>query len=309
MSYADAVWRRVRLKIDRWTAFAVLLPSIILTFVFVYGFIGWNTLISFSRWKGLVPNYALRGLKNYILLFQNQRFQIDMYNMTVYSVIFIVGCIFIGLLLAILLDQNVHGENFFRVVFLLPMAISLVVTGIFWAWLLTPGTPETGSLGLNQLFDIMGLGFLKSRWHTNPKFGIISVAIAAVWQMSGYVMAMYLAAIRGIPAEAREAAMMDGASTFQIYMRVIIPMLTNITLSVIIILAHIAMRVFDLVMAMTGPGLGFCTDVPAYFMWETTFQGNRYNQGAAIATILLLLVTLFVVPYLIHSHRQGYEGE
>jgi len=304
MTQAKAAGARWKTGWDRVTAISTLFPSILAILVFVYIFMAWNSLISLSRWRGLIPNYTLVGLKNYALLFQNQRFQTDIRNMAVFSAVFIIGCILIGLLLAILLDQNVRGENFFRVVFLLPLSISLVVTGIVWGWLLTPGSAKTGYLGLNQLFDMIGLGFLKSRWHTNPRFGIISIAIAAIWQMSGYVMAMYLAAIRSIPVEVREAAMMDGAGSIQLYLRVIIPLLNNITLSVVVILGHISLRVFDLVMAMTGPGVGFSTDVPAYFMWETTFQGNRYNQGAAIATVLLMLVAFLVIPYLIHSGRE-----
>jgi len=204
---------------------------------------------------------------------------------------------------------------------------------VVWRWILGPGSTQTGALGINLLFDKLGLGFLKWGWFTDPtsvhipadsglgtflahiglgglttpyvgiSLGMISVAIAATWQMSGYVMAMYLAALRGIPDEMREAARVDGASEMQIYRRVIVPMIRPVTLSAIIVLGHISLKIFDLVVSMTGPGPAFATDVPALYMWETTFRGNSFAQGAAIAMILLLLVALLIVPYLVSSTR------
>lgn len=303
MSRALAVKKRVRLNADRLAAALTLLPSIIAVGLFVYGFIAWNTFISFTKWKGVIPNYVLVGLKNYIRLFQDERFQIGLRNMLVFSLVFIAGCMVIGLLLAILLDRQVKGEAFFRNVYLLPMAVSLVVTGVVWRWLLTPGSKETGYVGVNQLFDSIGLGFLKSGWYTDPRIGIIAVGIAAIWQMSGYVMAMYLAGLRCIPEEVREAARMDAASELQMYRYVIIPMLRDVSLSIVLVLGHISLKVFDLVSAMTGPGIGFSTDVPAYFMWDTTFRANRFNQGAAIGTILLVMVAFLIVPYMISNMR------
>ncbi len=173
-----------------------------------------------------------------------------------------------------------------------------------WRWLLAPGSPELGSTGVNRLFEMAGLDFLKSGWYADPDVGIKAVAIAAFWQMSGYVMALYLAGLRSIPDELREAARVDGANEFQIYRHIILPMLWPITLSAIIILGHIALKIYDLVVAMTGEGVGFSTDVPAYFMWVTTFQANRFAQGAGIATILLVMVAVLIVPYLVYTSRK-----
>jgi len=164
-----------------------------------------------------------------------------------------------------------------------------------------------GSTGVNLLFEKVGLNFLKSGWFTDPKIGIKAVAIAAVWQMSGYVMAMYLAGLRGIPDELREAARVDGASELEILWHVIVPLLRPITLGAIIVLGHIALKIYDLIVAMTGPGIGFSCDVPAYFMWDTTFQSNRFAQGASIATILLVMVGVLIVPYLAYSLRREAE--
>jgi len=149
----------------------------------------------------------------------------------------------------------------------------------------------------------MGLGFLKTGWYTDPRIGIIAVVIAAVWQMSGYVMAMYLAGLRGIPEELREAARVDGASELQIYRFVVLPLLRPITFGALIVLGHISLKIYDLVVAMTGPGPGYSCDVPAYFMWELTFRANRFGQGAVIACILLVGVSLLILPYLRYSFR------
>ncbi|GAH27231.1 unnamed protein product [marine sediment metagenome] len=134
------------------------------------------------------------------------------------------------------------------------------------------------------------------------------MVIAAVWQLSGYTMAMYLAGLRDIPVELREAALVDGATGFQIYRYVILPLLRPITVGAIIILGHISLKIFDLIMSMTGSGVGFSTDVPAYFMYDTTFRGNKFAQGAAIAVIILIMVGVLIIPYLISNARRGEEA-
>ena len=292
---------------DRITSILLILPSAIAIAIFVYGFIGFTGFVSLTKWNKLLPDFSLVGLRNYQKLFANPRFQIDMRNMAVFTVLFLISCLAIGFLLAVLLDQRIKGENIFRSIFLFPMAISFIVTGIAWRWLLNPGSAEMGSTGVNLLFETVGLDFLKTGWYTDPKIGIKAVVIAAVWQMSGYVMAMYLAGLRGIPEELREAARVDGASELQILSHVIVPLMRPITLGAVIVVGHIALKIYDLVVAMTGPGIGFSSDVPAYFMWDTTFQANRFAQGASIATILLVMVGILIVPYLAYSLRREAE--
>jgi glucose/mannose transport system permease protein len=296
-----------RLDWERITSILLILPSVIAIAIFVYGFIGFTGFVSLTKWNKLLPDFSLAGLRNYQTLLANPRFRIDMRNMVVFTILFLISSLAIGFLLAILLDQRIKGENIFRSIFLFPMAISFIVTGIAWRWLLNPGSAEMGSTGVNLLFETVGLGFLKSGWYTDPKIGIKAVAIAAVWQMSGYVMAMYLAGLRGIPEELREAARVDGASELQILWHVIVPLLRPITLGAVIVIGHIALKIYDLVVAMTGPGIGFSCDVPAYFMWDTTFQSNRFAQGASIATILLVMVGVLIVPYLAYSLRREAE--
>ena len=296
-----------RLDWERITSILLILPSAIAIAIFVYGFIGFTGFVSLTKWDKLLPDFSLVGLRNYQKLFAHPRFRIDMRNMVVFTVLFLLSCLAMGFLLAVLLDQRIKGENIFRSIFLFPMAISFIVTGIAWRWLLNPGSAEMGSTGVNLLFETVGLNFLKTGWYTDPKIGIKAVVIAAVWQMSGYVMAMYLAGLRGIPEELREAARVDGASELQILSHVIVPLLRPITLGAVIVVGHIALKIYDLVVAMTGPGIGFSTDVPAYFMWDTTFQANRFAQGASVATILLVMVGILIVPYLAYSLRKEAE--
>lgn len=301
--------RKRKFSKDQWTAIAFLLPSIILILVFVYGFIGWTGYVSLSNYNSLIPDFSFAGLKNYMYLFQDFRFQADLRNTLFFTILFIGAVIVIGMGLAILLDQKLKGESVFRNIFLFPMAISFVVTGVVWQWLLNPST------GFNQFLSVFGI---QPKWYTDTtilagfewgsiEFGlpvaIIAVVIAAVWQMTGFSLAMYLAGLRGIPDELREAARMDGATEFQVYWKVVLPMLAPITMSVIIIMAHISLKIFDLIYAMTGSGANFVTDVPGVYMFETTFRGNYYANGAAIAMIMLLLVAVFIVPYLWNSRK------
>lgn len=303
---------------ERWIAFLMVLPSIILIAIFVYGFIAWTGAVSVSKWDGVQPNYESNGLANYRQLFSREggvsarRFTIDLWNTLFFTIFFLLICVVLGLLLAILLDQKVKGEGIFRTIYLFPMALSFVVTGVVWQWIFAPGT-ATRLRGVNALLHAVGLDALRWKWYTDTNsigpfhVALIPVIIAAAWQMIGYCMAMYLAGLRGVPEELREAARVDGASEVSIYRHIILPILQPITLSALIVLGHISLKIFDLVYTMTGKGPGFVTDVPGIFMFETTFQGNHYAQGAAISIIMLLMVAVVIVPYLIFSLRREVE--
>ena len=326
-----------RVSWERVTSVLLLTPSVLAIAVFVYGFIGFTGFSSLTKWNELLPDFTFVGLRNYGSIFANLRFQYDLRNTVLFTVLFLIGCLVIGLLLAFLLDQRIRGEGVFRGIYLFPMAISFIVTGVAWRWLLNPGTVEAGSTGVNLLFEKVGLGFLRWGWFTDPtiwhippesgvgqflsrvglgglasptvgiSIAMTSVVLAATWQWSGYTMAMYLAGLRAIPDELREAARVDGASEWQVLRHIMLPLLQPITLSAVIILGHTSLKIYDLVVAMTGPGPGFATDVPAYFMWDITFRGNQFAQGAAVATVLLLMVAVLIIPYLIYSIRTEAE--
>jgi glucose/mannose transport system permease protein len=283
----------------------LLLPSIVAVAVFVYGFIGWSVRVSLSKWKGLNPDFTFVGLKQYIDLFHDPRFMIDVRNTGVFTVGFLIGCIVIGLGLAVLLDQKLRGEALFRGIFLFPMSISFIASGVVWGWLMNPATGNRIT-GINLIFQSLGLDFLISKWHTTaPPWGMAFTVIPAVWQLSGFTMALYLGGIRSIPEEMREAARVDGASEVQIYRYIILPLLQPVTLSAVIILGHMSLKIFDLIVAIGSKDLRL--DVPGIYMWTTTFDGTNYAQGAAIGILMLVSVAILVIPYLIYSMRTEAE--
>jgi glucose/mannose transport system permease protein len=285
---------------DRYLSIILISPSILAILIFVYAFIGWSVRVSLSKWKGLTPDYTWVGLKNYLELFSDPRFHVDVRNTLIFTGVFVIGSILLGLLLAIMLDQNLKGEGFFRSLFLFPMAISYIVTGVVWRWLMNPAT-GTRTSGLNLLFSYLHLDFLTNKWYTTPTWGMAAIALAAIWQMSGYTMALYLAGLRSIPNELREAAQIDGANEIQIYRYIILPLLAPITLSALIILGHMSLKVFDLIIAVAGKQLPL--DVPSIYMWQTTFDGLFYGRGAAIGILLLISVAVLIIPYIRYTQK------
>jgi len=280
--------------------FLLILPSIIAIALFVYVFIGYTGFISLTGWNSIVPDYTFVGLEQYRQLLDLERFQWDLGNTVRFTAVFLTLSILIGFGAALLLDQRLRGTFLFQNIFLFPLAISFVVTGLVWRWMWNP------NFGLNELFQRAGLGFLQLDWLTKPDTALYPVAIAAVWQMSGFCMAMFLAGLRGIPEELREAAQVDGASWLQTFRFIILPLLSPILLAAIIILGHISLKIFDLVFVMMGisGGPGFGADMPGLHMFVATFRQNLYARGAAIATVLLLMVAVLIVPYLIWQQRE-----
>ena len=371
----------MRSRRDRITAFLMLLPSLVLVTIFVYYFIGRAIYTSMTDW-GSNPAYpplaqnAIRnfiGLGNYESLMTDVMefpFRVSLVNTFFFTVFFVGGCLLVGLTLAILLEQRVVGESFFRTVFLFPMALSFVVTGTIWRWMLQPNG------GVNILPTVFGLepwtfGWINSReiwlpflWEDIPRFitffgiavlalltvnymvkgrrratayaagamliialifvaglwdfvwppldqpdaeasiapkgfnaAIVGIIIAAVWQMSGYTMAMFIAGIRGISDELREAARVDGCSEIGVYRYIILPQLNPIILSAMIILGHISLKIFDLVFAMAGPD-NARTVVPGILVYVEGFRANDFAKASAIAVIMLFFVALIIIPYL-----------
>lgn len=289
---------------DRYLSIILISPSILAILIFVYGFITWSIRVSLSQWKGLNPDYTWAGLKNYIALFSDPRFHVDVRNTLIFTGVFVIGSIVLGFILAVMLDQGLKGESFFRSLFLFPMAISYIVTGVVWRWLMNPATGSRTS-GFNLLFSYLNLDFLANAWHTTPKWGMAAIALAAIWQMSGYTMALYLAGLRSIPHELREAAQIDGANEIQIYRHIILPLLSPVTLSALIILGHMSLKVFDLIIAVAGKQLPL--DVPAIYMWQTTFDGLFYGRGAAIGILLLISVAVLIIPYIRYTLKTEVE--
>jgi len=429
-----------RMNRDRMFAFLTILPSIVLLGIFVYGFIGQTFAWSLTDWEGLdAADKSFIGLENYKNLFStalNFRFRQELVNTFFFTGFFLVGCLSLGFLLAVLLDQNIKGESVFRTVFLFPMALSFAVTGTIWRWLLNPrggvnqlptlfGADAWSFSWLNNrqayrfnwhevptltLVLILGLfAFLLIRqivsrrflravflgvpiaafvawiaadfltwdeadpsmhgtfnwqdvpryvlalvvvgfivavihrlWHGNRRgalilgipaalllvgyvggaaenfpnvdyredygfnMALLGVILAAVWQMSGYTMAMYLAGIRGISEDLREAARVDGCSEIQVYTKIILPLLQPITLSAAIVLGHISLKVFDLIFAMAGTDY-LPVSVPGVQVYTTMFRSNKFAIGSSIAIVLLVMVAVVIIPYLATALRGEHE--
>jgi glucose/mannose transport system permease protein len=270
--------------------------------VFVYGLIGWTVNLSLQDKHNALPSEGFVGLDNYTNLFTNDisdRFTHSLRNLAVFTVVFIVGTLVMGVLWAVLLERGARAEGLFRTIYLFPMAVSFVASGVVWRWLMNSGTGDNAG-GLNVIFSGLHLGFLENRWWTDPNWGMAAMALPAIWQLSGYIMALFLAGFRGIPHELREAAVMDGASTFQLYRQVLFPQLTPVALSALIILGHMSMKMFDLIMSVSGPQ--YLTEVPSVYIWQMLLT-NDQAKAAAIAVFLLLVVAVVIVPYLVYVNR------
>jgi glucose/mannose transport system permease protein len=267
----------------------------------VYGLIGYTINLSLQNRHNALPAQGYSGLSTYTNLFTEPtgRFRHNLWNLAVFTVVFMGGSLLLGLLWAFLLDRRSRAEGFFRTVYLFPMAVSFVASGVVWRWLMNSGQGDDAG-GINRLFQDAHLGFLENRWWTAPTWGMAAMAMPAIWQLSGYLMALFIAGFRGIPHELREAAVMDGANTFQMYRRVLFPQLTPTMLSALIITGHMSMKMFDLIMSVSGPQ--WITEVPSVYVWQTLLTYD-YAKAAAIAVFLLAVVALVIVPDLIHVNR------
>ncbi|MFF3668828.1 carbohydrate ABC transporter permease [Microtetraspora malaysiensis] len=287
----------------RWLPGLLLVsPSIVAIAVFVYGLLGWNFKVAMSDQHDEISQGSFVGLENFTGIWDQERWGISVRHAIVFTVVFVGGALVLGWFLAFLMEKGIRGEGGFRAVYLFPMAVSFIATGVVWRWLMNSGTGEQ-AVGLNSLFSHLGLGFLEWQWFRDPDWGMAAMAIPAIWQMSGYVMALFLAGFRGVPDELRESARVDGCGEWQVYRYIVLPMLRPVTLSALIILGHISLKVFDLIVAVSGKQI--ITDVPAVFMWTAVFDSHDPAKGATIAAYIVLSVAVFVIPYLVWNARKG----
>ncbi|WP_318836405.1 carbohydrate ABC transporter permease [Actinomadura rudentiformis] len=295
-------WRR---RAPRWLPGLLLLsPSIVAIGLFVYGLIFWNTRVAVSGKHDMVSPYGFDKGKNFVDLWDVPSWPGAVRHALLFTAVFVIGALVLGFFLAFLMEKGIKAEAGFRAIYLFPMAVSFIASGVVWRWLMNPAPPER-AVGLNQLFNKLGLGALGNDWWQNPRLGMAAMALPAIWQMSGYVMALYLAGFRGVPEDLREAARVDGASEWKVYRYVVLPQLRPVTLSALIILGHISLKVFDLIMAIAGKQI--ITYVPAVATYVEVFDRGDPANGATIATYLLVAVGLLVIPYLVWSVRAERE--
>ncbi|UUZ69497.1 sugar ABC transporter permease [Polaromonas sp. P2-4] len=275
----------------------VIAPGFVLGFAFIYGLMIWNGVLSLTTSR-MLPNYdEFAGLAQYAKLWEMDRWWLALKNLGIFSVLYVGGAMLIGMALAIVLDQKVRAEGWLRTIYLYPMALSFIVTGTAWKWMLNP------SLGLEKLMHDIGWSSFSFDWLVQSDTAIYCVVIAGIWQSAGFAMALFLAGLRGIDDSIIKAAQIDGASLPRIYWRIILPILRPVVFSTVMVLSHLSIKSFDLVMALTGGGPGYATDVPATFMYVMSFTRGQIGLGAASATMMLATVAAIVVPYLYSELR------
>jgi glucose/mannose transport system permease protein len=276
----------------RWSRLApdlALLPAAAVTAVCFVGGIGWTLWVSLTRSRRL-PEYAIADepLRQYQRLFADPGWIISLKN------IWILGlgsalAIVLGFVLAAMIERERRGEDLFRTVFLYPLAVSLIVTGVAWRWLFNP------DYGLQQVLAGMGVD-VDLNWLSRPDTAIYAVILASVWQSSGFYMALMLAGLKGINTEIWSAARLDGAPLWRVYLEIIIPMMKFSFLTCAILLSLGVIKSFDIILAMTNGGPGQSTWVPAYFTINALSNKGNLGYASAAATVMLALTLIVFLP-------------
>jgi glucose/mannose transport system permease protein len=267
----------------------------------IVSFALWTIWVSFTP-STLIPVSGWVGLRNYTAVMATRNWSIAFDNLLLFGTGFVLLSLLLGLLLAILLDQRIRGENALRSIFLYPMAVSFVVTGTVWSWLLNPG------VGVQKLVNGFGWTSFRFDWLIDRDMAIWTIVIAAVWQSAGFAMALFLAGLRSVDADLVKAAQIDGAGPFRMYRRVILPTLWPITVTVVVIQLQFAITTFDLVRALTGGGPGLATMLPALVVYDFMFQRGLLARGAAAAVLMLLTLLAVLLPYAAWRHLQGRQA-
>jgi glucose/mannose transport system permease protein len=316
-----------------------LMPSFILVFIFVYVFIAYTIRISISKnWAPGLQDFRTTNpwYENYHTLVSAGRFQADIRNTIVFTALFLIISVVAGLLLAIAVSNMNRSKVFFRNLFIMPYAVSFIVTGVIWRWIFNPVS------GVNLLFEYSGINSLYKTtfgtelhpdWmgsasvvgnmnglleHLIPggtflqvtmgiPLALLPVIFAASWQLCGFAMAMFLAGLTSIPHELREAAAIDRASGFRYYRSIALPALIPMGITTVVILTSTSLKIFDLIYAMSGSGVGFSTDMPGIYVYETMYKALRYPLGAAASVFMLIGVCIVVLPYLLKFSKANEE--
>jgi len=279
-------------RLERWWPQLVLTPTLVATFLFVLVFAGWTIWISLTP-STLLPRYELTGFQNYAALWKSPRWIIAYTNLLIFGSLYVTLTIAAALLLAILIDQHIRGEAVFRTIFLYPMAVSFVVTGTVWRWILDPTT------GIELLMHDLGwLGF-KFGWIVDRQLAIYTVVLTAVWHSSGFIMALFLAGLRSVDQDLVKAAQIDGASMPRIYRRIILPQIVPIFVAVVVIQLQFTIKTYDLVLSLTSGGPGLATNVPAIVVYDYLFQRGQLGLGSAAAMVMFLALIAVLLPYLL----------
>jgi glucose/mannose transport system permease protein len=269
---------------------AVIWVPLLINAAHVVGFTVWTTWLSFTT-SELLPEYGWAGLRSYRAVVRTENIEIAYINLVLYGVGFVGLATLTGFVLAVLLDQRIRAENLLRTIFLYPLAVSFVVTGTVWSWLLNPG------LGIQKFVRTLGWADFRFDWITDRDMAIYTIVIAAAWHAAGFAMALFLAGLRSIDPDLAKAAQIDGAGPLRYYLRIVLPGIAPIAIAVLVILLQFAIKTFDLVRALTGGGPGIATTLPALVVYDFMFQRGQLGRGSAAAVLLLLSLLVVLLPY------------
>ena len=287
----------------RWSAIApqlALTPALIVTAVAFVGSIGWTIYLSFTRSRRL-PDYTINWSewnRQFVRLFRDNGWEISLRNLIILGIGSALAIVF-GFILAAMIDKEKRGESIFRTVFLYPLAVSLIVTGAAWRWILNP------TLGLENFFHQLGWTWVDINWLSNGDTAIYAIILASIWQSSGFYMALMLAGLKAVNSEIWSAAKLDGVSLWRLYVEIIIPMMKFTFITCAILLSLGVIKAYDIVVAMTNGGPGQSTWVPAYFTINALSQkGNLGYASAAAAMMLAITFVVFTPMVLLTAWQQ-----
>jgi glucose/mannose transport system permease protein len=277
------------------SAYVALFPAFVIVLLAYVVTVVWNIWISFTDSK-LLPVNSFVGWRQYDRLFNTARWIVSLENLVIFGVLFIAGCLILGFLLAVALDQKVRFENTFRTIFLYPFAMSFIVTGLVWQWIMNP------TLGIQRTAEMWGITWIHFDWIVRSDLAIYVVVLAGVWQSSGLVMAIMLSGLRGVDSEIWKASRIDGIPTWRVYLHIVIPILRPTIITASVLLAIAVVRVYELVLSTTGGGPGISTEVPGKFIMDYLFGRANIGLATAASSFMFVVVVILVTPWLYYEY-------
>jgi glucose/mannose transport system permease protein len=283
---------------SRLAAQTALIPAMLIALVVYCGSTAWTIWVSMTSSR-MLPTNNFVGLRQYEILFANERWLVSAQNLAVFGVLFIALALALGFFLAVLIDQRIRSEDLLRSIFLYPFSMSFIVTGLAWRWLLDP------TLGIAKIAHEIGFEGVQFDWLVRQDRVIYTLVAAAIWHASGLVMAIMLSGLRGIDQEIWKATRIDGIPAWRTYIFVVIPMLTGSFATATILMATTVVRLYDLTVAMTNGGPGIASEVPAKFVMDNLFERQNIGLATAAATSMLITVVAIVAPLLYAQNRSA----
>jgi len=273
---------------SRWSPQVALTPAVVVTLVAFIGAIAWTITLSFTGSRRF-PDYEFEGLRQYERLFSDAGWIVALKNVLILGIGSASAIVF-GFVLAAMIDREKRGEGFFRTIFLYPLAVSLIVTGLAWRWLFNP------TLGVQNFLHSLGLTWISFDWLSHGETAMYGIILASVWQSSGFYMALMLSGLKSINTEIWQAARLDGVSFWRFYIEIVIPMMKYTFLTCAILLSLGVVKAYDIVVAMTNGGPGNATYVPAYFAINAYWVKQNLGYASAAAVMMLVMTMALFLP-------------